>query len=194
MARHDFEGAITAAINFLENEKNVNDSSFIAIMGMSLGGYYAARAVAMEKRIDACILFDVFTDVWSSIVHKNPQLASHPDLYGQGDNYDKWMLQNGLWVFGAHDIYDLQKKVKSFNILPVAHKISCPILLQYGTNDIFVSNEQLDLLKESLTCEYKEVIFDNEFGGQEHCRAGNLPLATQVMFDWLDTYSRKDNL
>ena len=187
VAEYDFEKPIAAAIDYLEDYKHISASNFIGLLGMSLGGYYAARAAAFEKRIDACILFDVFTDVWSSIASKNPTLESDPQQYGKSDSHDKWMLQNGLWVFGVDKISQLKEKVEKFNILPVAHQITCPMLLQYGTNDMFVTEDQVALLASELTCDYRTHIFDNEFGGQEHCRAGNSSLSAQVMFDWLDT-------
>ena len=52
--RHDFEAPVSAVIDWLETRDDV-DVEHIGIWGVSLGGYYAPRAAAFEKRIVACI-------------------------------------------------------------------------------------------------------------------------------------------
>jgi 2,6-dihydroxypseudooxynicotine hydrolase len=50
----DYERAAKAVCDWIE-ERNDLDAKRIAIWGVSLGGYYAPRAAAYEKRIRACI-------------------------------------------------------------------------------------------------------------------------------------------
>src|SRR6185295_11123892 len=50
----DYERAASAAVDWIEQRKDL-DSGKIGIWGVSLGGYYAPRAAAYEKRIKACI-------------------------------------------------------------------------------------------------------------------------------------------
>lgn len=192
--RFDYEKPISAAIDFLETEKDVDTAKFIGLMGMSLGGYYAARASAFEPRIDACILFDVFTNVWQSILQKTPMLekltSATPEMRKvmstQADANTRWLIQNGLWVFGCSDLPELVAEVQKYNLEPVAAQIKCPMLLLFGTQDHFVNEAQLESLKSSLTCDYQDYIFDEELGAQEHCQEGNQSYASQVIFDWLD--------
>jgi len=53
-ARYDSNVAGSAAIDYLEKREDV-DKDRIAVMGVSLGGYYAPRAAAFEKRFMACV-------------------------------------------------------------------------------------------------------------------------------------------
>jgi dipeptidyl aminopeptidase/acylaminoacyl peptidase len=64
--RGNYETAVTAVVDYV-GTRNDLDASRIGLWGVSLGGYYAARAVAFEKRVKACIAlsgpFD-FLDAW----------------------------------------------------------------------------------------------------------------------------------
>ena len=52
--RGDYEVAVKAVIDYIETRKDL-DASRIGMAGISLGGYYAPRAAAFEKRIKACL-------------------------------------------------------------------------------------------------------------------------------------------
>jgi len=52
--RGDYEVPVKAIIDWVCERKDI-DSTRIGLWGVSLGGYYAPRAVAFEKRIRACI-------------------------------------------------------------------------------------------------------------------------------------------
>jgi alpha-beta hydrolase superfamily lysophospholipase len=58
--RFDWEKVVTPVIDFLLNNKEEYcvDTQRIALMGISMGGYLAARAVAFEHRLSACILYN----------------------------------------------------------------------------------------------------------------------------------------
>jgi dipeptidyl aminopeptidase/acylaminoacyl peptidase len=52
--RGDFEVPVKAVVDFIDTRQDL-DASRIGVMGVSLGGYYAARAAAFEKRLKACV-------------------------------------------------------------------------------------------------------------------------------------------
>jgi dienelactone hydrolase len=54
--RGDYEVPVRAVIDYIETRADL-DPARIGIMGVSLGGYYSARAAAFEKRIRACLSF-----------------------------------------------------------------------------------------------------------------------------------------
>ena len=53
-SRHDYEIAARSAVDYLEGRKDV-DASRLGIMALSMGGYYAPRCAAFEKRFKACV-------------------------------------------------------------------------------------------------------------------------------------------
>ena len=52
--RGDYEVPVTAVLDFVEKRGDL-DGNCIGMWGVSLGGYYAPRAAAFDKRIKACI-------------------------------------------------------------------------------------------------------------------------------------------
>ena len=52
--RGDYEVAVRAVVDWVEKRVDV-DRTRIGLWGVSMGGYYAPRAAAFEKRIQACI-------------------------------------------------------------------------------------------------------------------------------------------
>ncbi len=52
--RGDYEVPVKAVIDFVEKRRDL-DAKRIGMWGVSLGGYYAPRAAAFDKRIKACI-------------------------------------------------------------------------------------------------------------------------------------------
>src|SRR6266568_1298717 len=65
----DYERAASAVVDWIE-ERNDLDSQKIAIWGVSLGGYYAPRAAAFEKRLKACIALSgpyEWAEIWDGL-------------------------------------------------------------------------------------------------------------------------------
>jgi len=52
--RGDYEAAVKAVVDYVETRADL-DAARVGLWGVSLGGYYAPRAAAYEKRIRACI-------------------------------------------------------------------------------------------------------------------------------------------
>src|SRR5262249_46269828 len=73
-ARPDYEVPVRAAVDYLLTRPEV-DPERIALMGSSLGGYYAPRAAAFEPRVKALISHGVFFDWWASQTKTKPALS-----------------------------------------------------------------------------------------------------------------------
>lgn len=54
--RGDYEVPVQSVIEFIKTRDDL-DPDRVGIMGVSLGGYYSARAAAFDKRIKACLSF-----------------------------------------------------------------------------------------------------------------------------------------
>lgn len=194
--RHDAEVPVKAALDFLEQRPEV-DMDRLALLGMSLGGYFAPRAAAFEERIKACVAFNVFYDTFESTLNQNPQLSQVLQLpeeqreqmlavAEQHNSNLRWMLNNGKWVFGLEHRYELFKEMKKASLRGIAGQIQCPVLLTMGETDHFVSQDQLQTLLEEIQAPKTVRVFTIEEGAEEHCQEGNHSLFHQVMFDWLD--------
>lgn len=71
--RGDYEVAVRAVADFIETRRDL-DTGQIGLWGVSLGGYYAPRAAAFEKRVKACIALAGPYD-WSEAWDGLPELT-----------------------------------------------------------------------------------------------------------------------
>ena len=112
-ARPDYEVPIRAAMDYLWTHPEV-DRERIALMGTSLGGYYAPRAVAFEPRVKALISHGVFFDWWGTQTGTKPALAfivsklkSPPavqillNVAMRFNSELRWSVKNAMWVLGV---------------------------------------------------------------------------------------------
>lgn len=71
--RGDYEEAVSAVVDYVETRRDL-DAARIGLWGVSLGGYYAPRAAAFEKRVRACISLSGPFD-WAGIYGALPALT-----------------------------------------------------------------------------------------------------------------------
>jgi 2,6-dihydroxypseudooxynicotine hydrolase len=72
--RYDYEGVVGPVIDWVRKELKDVDGERIGLWGISLGGYYAPRAIAFEKRIKAAIAVCGPYD-WGALWDKLPELT-----------------------------------------------------------------------------------------------------------------------
>lgn len=115
--RPDYERAVGAAIDYLETRDDI-DATRVAIVGSSLGGYYAPRAVAFESRVTACVAncgpFD-FSEAWDVA----PQVTREAFIH----------------YSGAADEADARRRAAELNLEGVAQRITIPLLVVHGKAD-----------------------------------------------------------
>jgi len=115
--RGDYEVATTAVVDFVLTRKDL-DSARIGLWGVSLGGYYAARSVAFEQRIKACI--------------------SLSGPYSWVETFDsRNELSREAFRVRSHakDMAAARENAKTLTLEGVAKNISCPIYVVGGELD-----------------------------------------------------------
>ncbi len=201
--RYDWEKVVTPVIDYLMNGDHKIGGSVkynqIALMGISLGGYLAARAAAFDDRLSACILDDGVFDVRKSFVGKyqdsplesvmngdNADLVNIAILTSMGLNLSaRWAFSHGMWAFGVRTPYELIQKTADYNLRGVVEKIRCHSLVMEAEEDESFPG-QPKMVYDALTCPKKYILFSREEGAEDHCHIGALSLANQRIFDWLD--------
>lgn len=186
--RPDWEAVVTPAIDYALTLPEV-DAQRLALVGMSLGGYLAARAAAFEHRLAACVLYD---GVWD--LHDTVQAAFHGTEDAPGGFEGalsrsvslRWVVDNGLWTFGVSDADALLEASRAYSIEDVVGRISCPTLVLDAENDLFFAG-QPERVFDALTCPKEYLFFPEAEGGGEHCHEGAIAVFHQRTFDWLDT-------
>jgi len=173
----DTEKPAGASVDYLETRTDV-DPKRIGIMALSLGGYYAPRAAAFEKRF-ACAV------AWGAIFDYHACVADR--IGGRGEPSVPGYAEHVNWVFGCDRIEDTLKVIKHMTLEGVADKITCPLLIVHGEND-----RQVPLWHAERTYEAAVNSPGRELkicrladGGAEHCGADNGPLVVDYMTDWV---------
>ena len=174
----DTEVPAAACMDYLETRSDV-DPRRIGIMALSLGGYYAPRAAAFEKRFKCCV-------AWGAVWEAGELLANH--LKGKGGEPSvPGLADHTMWVFGKDTIEEALAVAKQMTLEGVADKITCPLLVVHGEND-----RQVPLWRAEKTIEAavnipnrKLKVFTLAEGGAEHCQADNSSMAVDYMADWV---------
>ena len=174
----DTEVPAAACMDYLETRSDV-DPGRIGIMALSLGGYYAPRAAAFEKRFKCCVAWGAIWDFGESVSLR---------LAGRGGerSVPDWEDQM-KWVFGKDTIEEAAAVAKQMTLEGVADKITCPLLVVHGEND-----RQVPLWRAEKTIEAavnspnrKLKVFTLQEGGAEHCQADNMAMVVDYMADWV---------
>jgi len=115
--RGDYETAVRAVIDHVETRHDI-DASRIGLWGVSLGGYYAPRAAAFEKRVKACIA-----------------------LSGPFDLADAWEflpeLTREAFRVRSHcaSAEDARRNAATLSLKGIANRVTCPLFIVAGKQD-----------------------------------------------------------
>lgn len=181
-SRHDYEVPAASAVDYLETRSDI-DPDRIGIMGWSMGGYYAPRAAAFEKRFKACVAWGAHYDYHASWVRRRKSLES-------GGTEASTPIYTLPLVMGVESMEEAMEKVKAFTLEGVAEKITCPMLITHGERDNIAPVETAYLLYEKVGSKKKHLkIFTAAEGGCQHIQYDNRTLGVTYVSDWL-----KENL
>lgn len=180
----------------------------IVMIGLSLGGYLAARAAAFDRRIDGVVAYDVFYDGRAVAQRGLPPIARGlraigfdgvvdafgPVLARVDPATDAKLIVSG-WMLGETDVTKIADALAEFQLASVAPRITQDVLLFAGEDDQFVPLEQVAQLQRALVHARSVVtkVYDPESGGAEHSQLGATTLWQADLFDWLDAKFGESN-
>jgi pimeloyl-ACP methyl ester carboxylesterase len=193
--RPDWETVVTPVVDYALARPEVDPGRLI-LMGMSLGGYLAARAAAFEGRLAALVLFNGVYDVYAGVLadvpaplralfRRNARVVD-PILKAvmRVDVGKRWALTNGMWTGGFDSPAAYFQGNRRYSLAGIARRIGCPTLVCDAECDHFFHDAQA--VYDALTCPKDYVRFTARDGAEEHCQAGALSRFHQAAFDWLD--------
>jgi len=129
----DYERAAHAVVDWIEKRSDL-DKNRIAMWGVSLGGYYAPRASAYEKRIRACIALSGPFE-WDKIWNGLPELTR-----------DTFRVRSH-----SKTPEEAFEKSKALTMVEAAPRITCPIFVVTGRQDRLVPASHAERLAKSVS-------------------------------------------
>ena len=184
---------VTPIVDYLGNRTDV-DMNRLALMGISMDGYLAARAAAFEPRIKALILNDGVFDVYAAYADPFPKPLIQ--LYTSGnktafdgyvneavtfnvsaDSSTRWGVTQGLWSFNTHSPYEWLNICKNMTLKGIAEKIQCPAFIGNAVNDDFFEGQPPEV-KQAMG---NRATLHNFTGPASlHCESGAFIIANNV--------------
>jgi dienelactone hydrolase len=172
-ARHDIETAASAAVDYLVSRRDV-DASQIGIIAQSMGGYYAPRAAAFEKRLRVCVVWGAIWDVLEVVTETGYPLEP-----------ENWKLLGPLPDGDA-----VRERLRHFTLDGVIEELECPLMVFHGENDrqvpVWAAERTVERAVNAASRELR--IFTAEEGGDQHCSVDLFSQATDFIHDWLAAF------
>jgi dienelactone hydrolase len=174
---YDSERWASAAIDWLEKRDDI-DATRIGVVAMSLGGYYAPRAAAFEKRLAGCVAWGARWDNAGSHgrILRDPNAAR---------SITGW-VDHALAYYGARTPDEAYEKICKMTLEGVIDQVTCPLLVVHGANDRQVPFEQAErTVRGAVNSSRAELrIFTAEEGGAEHVGGDLFSPTIDYIADW----------
>ena len=168
--RPDYEVPGKACIDYLASRPEI-DPERVALLGISMAGYYAPRVAAFERRVKALVAwsgcYSILDDLYDFCIHLQPVCQR---------------LLGGV----SHE--EARGLLKDYTMAGIAKNIGCPTLITHGDKDTLMSVDGARRLFNEIGAKDKtlKIYGEEEGGGRIHCShdywAHNLP----YMLDWLE--------
>lgn len=126
--RGDYEAPVAAVVDFVEGRADL-DAARTGLWGVSLGGYYAPRACAFEKRIKACIALSGPFD-WIGIYDRLPPLTRDTFKVRSKSRTDA----------------EARGRAATLTLADAARNITCPLFVMAGKQDRLVPWQEAERL------------------------------------------------
>ncbi|MQY27286.1 alpha/beta hydrolase family protein [Nocardia aurantia] len=184
-ARIDTEVWAAACVDWLEARDDVR-ADRIGVAGWSLGGYYAPRAAAFEKRLALCVAWGANHN-WGEVQKRR--------LDREGENPVPHYWDHVLWVWGQPDVDTFIDFAADIHLDGVVEKLTVPFLIAHGENDRQIPVAYARRSYEQATHSPKRElrIFTPDEGATEHIGLDHLPYVTGFIANWIsDTFAELD--
>ncbi|MFC4455406.1 alpha/beta hydrolase family protein [Deinococcus sonorensis] len=176
-ARYDAEAWASRVVDAMETRADI-DPQRIGLQGVSLGGYYAPRAVAFEPRFALGAVWGANHN-WGEV-----QLAR---LNREGERPVPHYWEHVQWVWGTSSMDAFLERMKYVTLDGVLDRVRVPFLVTHGEQDrqipLKYAHQTYDGLVNSPDKTLK--IFTDREGGVQHSSVDNSAYALDYIADWV---------
>lgn len=160
----DFERYTSAVVDYLIGRREV-DCDRLAVLGRSLGGYYAVRSGASDERFRAIVAFGAMCD-----------LCYFEDMAP--------LTQRGFrYVTGIRDPDEAERAARSMiDLRGAVESLDRPLYVLHGARDELIPVSQAHLLDHLTPLAPKKMVIEPD---GNHCAHNLYHLVRPAMADWL---------
>ena len=181
-ARIDTEAWASACVDYLLTRDDVA-SDQIGLVGWSLGGYYAPRAAAFEKRLALVVAWGANHN-WGAVQRRR--------LEREGERPVPHYWEHVLWVWGHTDLQEFISFADGVHLDGVVEEITVPFLIAHGANDRQIPLEYAHRsYEQAVNSPQRQLrVFTPQDGATEHIGLDHLPYVSSYIADWVaDTFA-----
>lgn len=198
---HEWEKPTSAVLDFF----GIDD---VTLIGLSLGGYLAARAAAFEPRISRVVAWDHYYDweeatlsllppigrIWFKLLWA---LKAKSVLNREPKNGHNPLVIHGQYVTGTDNFYDWWQHMRQYSFPSIAHLVEQEVLVLAGEDDVASPIHLYPKYVKALTSARSVTgrVFTQKEHAAAHNQLGNIQLALDVILVWVGEKSgeRKDS-
>jgi len=171
------EAWASACVDVLEKRSDI-DAEHLGVCGWSLGGYFAPRAAAFEKRFRLCVAWGANFN-WGELQKRR--------LAQEGDRPVPHYWEHVLWVWGQRTLEDFMALAPRITLAGTMDKLTVPLLITHGWNDRQIPREYAMQQYECAVNSPKRELkwFTKRDGGVEHISIDNPDNARDYIADWI---------
>lgn len=150
----------------------------VGVLGVSLGGYHAARVAALDRRVAAVACWGALYRLAPWQIPGEAASVAPVDLAGEAE---------ALRLYAAASREELVRRMRAFTLDGVLANLRCPLLIVHGAHDAQVPVEQVELMAAAAidAPRVDRVVLSEPGFGDMHANLDNLPLARDTVADWL---------
>ena len=166
-----------ACVDLLGNRPDV-DSRYLGVCAWSLGGFFAPRAAAFEKRFKLCVAWGANFN-WGELQKRRAAR--------EGDRPVPHYWEHVQWVWGKDTFEEFMTFAPQVTLENCIDKITVPFLVTHGSNDRQIPREYAIQQYEGAVNSPKRELkwFTPREGGIEHVSADNSENAKDYIADWI---------
>ncbi len=166
-----------ACLDALEQRPDV-DRNFLGVCAWSLGGYFAPRAAAFEKRFKLCVAWGANFN-WGELQRRRADR--------EGDRPVPHYWEHVQWVWGKESFEEFMAFAPRITLENCIDRITVPFLVTHGSNDRQIPREYAIAQYERAVNSPKRELkwFTPREGGVEHVSADSHENARDYIADWI---------